>query len=214
MMSTWTLFFLFHSVMAVSWPSGTYTLIKPKSGCPSNWKIGWRHQDNEDNNNQNSVSSPHHFAGSFGRNTKMYYCTKNTYSGSGSWPKGNYCILKYGSYCPSGFSNGSIYWDDEDSNNANDKGGVLPSGTYDRNTRINYCCRSDGSSSTAIRLPTSRPFYLLRFVWGCQRVIGMNVREEFVKTDDEDYNNANSFSGSHPLKFGTRNTQLFYCFYY
>ncbi|VDI03145.1 Hypothetical predicted protein [Mytilus galloprovincialis] len=63
MMSTWTLFFLFQSVMAVSWPSGTYTLIKPKSGCPSNWKIGWRHQDNEDNNNQNSVSSPHHFAG-------------------------------------------------------------------------------------------------------------------------------------------------------
>lgn len=77
-----------------------------------------------------------------------------------------------------------------------------------------YLNRSDGSYSTAIRLPTSRAFYLLRFTSSCQKVIGMNVREEYVKTDDEDNNNANSVSGSHPLKSGTRNTQLHYCYYY
>ncbi|VDI03146.1 Hypothetical predicted protein [Mytilus galloprovincialis] len=59
-----------------------------------------------------------------------------------------------------GFSTGSNLLDDEDSNNANDKG-------------------SDGSSSTAIRLPTSRPFYLLRFVWSCQGWIG-NERKRGV----------------------------------
>lgn len=40
-----------------------------------------------------------------------------------------------------GFSSGSIYWDDEDSYNMNGKGGYVPSGTYGSNTRINYCCR-------------------------------------------------------------------------
>ena len=40
-----------------------------------------------------------------------------------------------------GFQTGSVFWDDEDDNNANGYGGVLPSGDFGRNTRINYCCR-------------------------------------------------------------------------
>lgn len=40
-----------------------------------------------------------------------------------------------------GFSSGSIYWDDEDTYNMNGKGGYLPSGSFDSDTRINYCCR-------------------------------------------------------------------------
>lgn len=40
-----------------------------------------------------------------------------------------------------GFLESSVYWDDEDSNNANSHHGTLPSGVYDKNTRIYYCCR-------------------------------------------------------------------------
>lgn len=82
------------------------------------------------------------------------------------------------------------------------------------------CCfivfihRSDGSASTPIALPTNKPFYLLRYKGPCQQVKGMHVRDEIVKTDDEDSDNKNSARGSHPLVDGGRNYRLFYCYYY
>lgn len=47
----------------MEWPFGTYTLIKPKSGCPSNWSEGWTKEDNEDRHNRNSLAYGHHFFG-------------------------------------------------------------------------------------------------------------------------------------------------------
>eukprot|EP00105_Crassostrea_gigas_P009417 XP_011424360.1 PREDICTED: uncharacterized protein LOC105326187 [Crassostrea gigas] len=90
------------SSSAVGWPCGTYSMITPKSGCPSGWKWGWRYQDNEDTGNVNSMTSYHHFNGFFFDDTIHYYCSKTSYSGSGSWPRGNYCIMRYGSSCPPG----------------------------------------------------------------------------------------------------------------
>ncbi|CAC5410107.1 unnamed protein product [Mytilus coruscus] len=143
------------SPYAGHWPKGTYTLVKPKTGCPSRWKEGWRLQDNEDRRNSNSITPGHHFYGSFGRNMKFHYCTKDEHviSGHYNWPRGNYCILRQGISCPPGFRTGSILWDDEDNRNSNALGGVLPSGSYDRNTLINYCCRSDGLARKRIILP-------------------------------------------------------------
>lgn len=40
-----------------------------------------------------------------------------------------------------GFQTSSVYWDDEDEQNQNSHGGTLPSGVFDYNTRIYYCCR-------------------------------------------------------------------------
>ncbi|XP_061179439.1 uncharacterized protein LOC133188066 [Saccostrea echinata] len=200
----------------VKWPRGTYTLIKPKSGCPLNWLEGWRDQDDEDDDNENSMTIGHHFFGSFGRNMKFYYCTNdpNDINDEGFWPAGNYCILKQGHSCPpKGFLSGSLYWDDDDSRNKNSYGGVLPSGYYDRNTRIDYCCRKDGSYTREIELPTTKPFYLMRFTSPCQLVKGMYVREEHVHFDDEDHNNKNSVSGSHPYGAGGGNHDLYYCYY-
>nr|XP_022295838.1 uncharacterized protein LOC111105752 [Crassostrea virginica]XP_022295840.1 uncharacterized protein LOC111105752 [Crassostrea virginica] len=93
------------SAALVEWPFGTYTLVKPNAGCPSGWLEGWRYQDNEDHNNKNKMSYGHHFYGSFGRNLKFYYCTRdsNEFSGRRYWPSGNYCILKQGASCPQGF---------------------------------------------------------------------------------------------------------------
>ncbi|XP_048731680.1 uncharacterized protein LOC125657180 isoform X2 [Ostrea edulis] len=208
-------------VSGVKWPRGTYTLVKPKAGCPSGWLEGWRYQDNEDGDNKNQIEHGHHFFGISGtnpRNLKLSYCTKdpNDFNDEGFWPSGNYCILKHGNTCPPGaFRSGSVHWDDEDSRNKNSQGGELPSGDFGRNTRIDYCCRNDGSYSTEIRLPKSKPFYLLRYTSYCQRVEGMYMREETVYTDDEDHDNKNSVSGSHPYgpANGQRNYKLFYCYY-
>ena len=45
------------------WPSGSYSLPKPKSGCPDSWREGWLRQDLEDDaissNTSRSKFSPH-----------------------------------------------------------------------------------------------------------------------------------------------------------
>nr|AKQ70860.1 nacre apextrin-like protein 1 [Mytilus galloprovincialis] len=215
MVNMFILFLMIASACAVGWPDESYSLPKPKSGCPTGWAMGFRNQDNEDTHNINSVTPPdpdHHFDGYFGRNTIMCYCTKTTYSGYGSWPSGNYCIARYGGSCPLGFTcNGSIYWDDEDDSNANSKWGVLPDGEYGRNTKIYYCCRSDRSAYSYIDLPAREPFYLYKYTSTCQRVRGMNVTEESVKMDDEDSMNNSSDDGCHPKKTDT--TVVHYCYY-
>ncbi|CAC5419766.1 unnamed protein product [Mytilus coruscus] len=201
------------SACAYNWPSGRYSIPKPKTGCPSGWAEGWRYQDNEDNRNINSVSpnQGHHFFGTFSSNTKMYYCTKTSYSGSRTWPQGNYCIARYGDSCPTGFCTGYIYWDDEDNVNVNSKGGVVPDGVYDRNTKIYYCCRSDGSAYSRINMPANNPFYMYKYTSRCQHVRGMNDTVESVKMDDEDDRNNSSDNGCHPRKTDT--TEVFYCYY-
>ena len=75
--------------------------------------------------------------------------------------------------------------------------------------------RQDGRYDTKVQLPTSKPFYLLRYTSYCQMVEGMYFREEKVEFDDEDLNNKNSISGEVP-KGATkgRNQQLFYCYYW
>ncbi|XP_048743296.1 uncharacterized protein LOC125656753 isoform X2 [Ostrea edulis] len=88
---------------AVRWPRGTYTLVKPRTGCPRGWHEGWRHQDNEDSNNKNYLIPRHHFAGfregkvlwddedkrnsnryggtlprgTYSQDTRIYYCCRN-----------------------------------------------------------------------------------------------------------------------------------------
>lgn len=203
---------------SVKWPKWAYTLVKPYYGCPPGWYQGWTFQDNEDSANKNYISYGHHFAGTFDDGDfKFYYCTKTTsHSDSGnSWPRGNYCILKAWGYgCPWGFNFGSVFWDDEDLLNANYHGGTVPSGSFGRDTRINYCCRNDGYYYNAIELPTADPFYLLRYDSYCQRVKGMHVREEIVRFDDEDIANRNSVSGSYPLGADREDRLLLYCYYW
>ena len=131
------------------WPAGRYTLIQAASGCPTGWSSGWRLQDNEDNNNENRWSPSNinsYIRIRLGRNLKTYYCTKTSDGTSGfAWPRGKYCIARYGGSCPSGFYKGYIHWDDENSDNINRKHDPVPDGNYDCNTRINFCCRSDGN---------------------------------------------------------------------
>ena len=206
-----------------AWPDGTYSLPRPRSDCPSggsqfSWHSGWRYHDTEDSFGKNQFSSELTLAGLFGRNIRVEYCTKTDTSNDYGiqWPKGSYCIAKKGN-CPSGFNDGSIYWDDEDINNKNDNDGTLPDGDYGSNTRTYFCCRNDGYTTNPITLPTDRPFYLYRKHSndGCQSVRGMYDREEWVRWDDEDIGNKSSNSGDVPLDDGgSDNHKLYYCYYY
>ena len=171
------------------------------------------YQDNEDYYNANSESSPLSLAGKFDSNTLMYYCAYS--SGGSDWPSGSYCIAQYNGDCPSGFHGGYIYHDDEDDENENYCGGSVPSGFYGRDTLIHYCCRSDGTITSPMALPTEEPFYLYQFSSeGCQEVYGMSVRQDLRYFDDEDNANANSVHGSYPYAAGGNNHLIYFCYYY
>jgi len=132
-------------------------------------------------------------------------------------------LCRYGSKCPDdAFQEGRIIWDDEDSDNINhvkpsgQDSTVMPSGEYDRNTKIDFCCRNDGSITTPMLLPTANSFVLWQYqTRGCQRVRGMNSRELFILWDDEDDDNIDSCSGSHPYNENcSRNHHIWMCHYY
>ncbi|XP_062605468.1 uncharacterized protein LOC134282959 isoform X2 [Saccostrea cucullata] len=211
-------YFSFMIAGSVRWPVGSYTLVKPDTGCPEGWYDGWREQDTEDVSNQNRWTRRNHFYGRYFSDSSLrfYYCTKTPYNyyGRGHWPKGDYCILRQTYYCPKGFREGTVRWDDEDYVNGNDYKEYVPAGTFDDDTEIEYCCRNDGYYGTAIELPTERPFYLLRFRGYCQLVKGMYVIEEYVYSDDEDFNNKNRVSGAYPSDAGGSDHKLYYCYYY
>ncbi|XP_078616292.1 uncharacterized protein LOC144884710 [Branchiostoma floridae x Branchiostoma japonicum] len=202
------------------WPTGTYGLPRTNTGCPEaagvTWLTGYRYHDTEDDDSSNHWTPGLHFDGGYWRND-MYqkFCMKtSSLQGYGNWPSGSYCIFKKGG-CPSGFQNGEVFWDDEDDDNRNRVSGQLPHGQYNRNTLIRYCCRNDGSSNTYISLPNRSPFYLFRYRQGCQKVAGMNVREEYFRWDDEDDDNANRLQGAHPYDDGgSSNHRLHYCYYW
>ncbi|WAR03242.1 hypothetical protein MAR_009800 [Mya arenaria] len=137
-------------------------------------------------------------------NIKTNFCIKNTRS-----------VTSYDTNWPKGFQNGFILWDDEDVNNHNERGGTLPDGEYGSNTKIYYCCRNDGRTSTAISLPTDRPFILMRLTAACQAVYGMGVTDVFVRWDDDDFINNSGRGGLHPYDDGgSKDHMLHFCYYH
>ena len=128
------------------------------------------------------------------------------------WPRGSYCIAKKGS-CPRGFRYGSIYWDDDDRRNSNKIWGILPDGSYGRDTFVQYCCRNDDRYHWPIALPTRKPFILYRYGGRCQRVRGMRTSELYIKWDDENRRNDDNCRGSHPDAACHKNQRLHFCYY-
>ena len=198
------------------WPGGTYALPQPRWGCPRGWSSGWRYQDTEDHRTKNRRSRG---IGSkmrvyVGKDIRFYYCVKKFRKNNGvRWPRGTYCIAKKGR-CPRGFHGGSIFWDDEDYRNKNKRWGALPDGRYNRNTLVQYCCRSDGNHRTPMVLPTSRPFILYRYGGRCQRVRGMYYSNLYIRWDDEDLRNRDKCYGRHPDTTCRKNQVLRFCYYY
>lgn len=110
---------------------------------------------------------------------------------------------------------GFVYWDDLDGEkNSNDKDGTLPNGTYDRNTRIEFCCRTDGNKDNPILLPSERPFFLLAYESPkCQMVKWVTASPEWIYYDTEEERNADDRGGAFPYHAGVKHPTIYYCYY-
>jgi hypothetical protein len=76
------------------WPLGTYTIPKPKSGCPHadgiTWKEAWRYQDLENDANQGSKFSSnfHMDAKIMNNDIRRGFCTNFNKDVQEPWPEG------------------------------------------------------------------------------------------------------------------------------
>ena len=131
-----------------------------------------------------------------------------------SIPAGQYCIYKRGP-CPANFREGFVYWDDDDSKqNKNKHNGTLPDGTYNENTRIGFCCKSDGEKDTSILLPSESPFFLLAYNSGkCQMVKWAIASVEWIYYDTQNKNNHDGRGDEFPYDAGKKHPKMYYCYY-
>lgn len=206
---------------AFEWPKGRYGLPKSIYGCPKtfgvSWETGFRYHDTEDDGTENQRSDVFHLAANFSEDGISHeFCIKDDIDGEGDWPSGKYCIYKRGASCPVNLKEGFVMWDDENTDNQNDKGGALPSGQYTEDTKIYFCCSTGGYVDKEISLPAKRPFFLFAYESArCQKVLNMKVTSEFIKFDDEDHGNTDYEYGEYP--YGIHRFQkdhmLFLCFY-
>ena len=109
-------FILAVPVIQKTWPSGSYGLPKPRSGCPrKQWREGFRYQDSENLENTNFKSNGSHFSGKVNpHGIRQEFCIHMDTPGEKiPWPRGKYCIYRKGKTCPTGLQEGrdiAIAW--------------------------------------------------------------------------------------------------------
>ncbi|XP_028397329.1 uncharacterized protein LOC114521112 [Dendronephthya gigantea] len=197
-----------------SWPDGRYCLPMPSNRvCPSGWSKGYRRHDVEDDDQKTYCDARRHgwvpYNSNYCHNLRWGFCckTRSNYPPTRkTWPKGAYCIFRYGGRCPRGFATGYHYWDDEDDNNVNSRSGVLPDGWYGRDTKIYFCCRND---------PVKQSFNRINRLYGlpkCSEMILMRYKEKchppqsgylgphtgYLQWDTEDNRNRDEHFGVFP----------------
>ena len=136
-----------------------------------------------------------------------------------SWPRGRYCIYKKGPSCPYGLSEGWVSWDDNNKSNNNSQDGSVPSGTFDQNTKIFFCCQTVGNVFEAIFLPVDKPFYLIAFKSlflpnnaTCQEVHGTIATIEYIKFGTQK-SSAARVGGRFPFGADEEPQYIYYCYY-
>ncbi|KAJ7370800.1 hypothetical protein OS493_029790 [Desmophyllum pertusum] len=204
---------------SVRWPAGTYGIPKPASGCPYaegfQWKEGWRSQDTDNTYSNNNKSAEFHLDGIVdSEKVNRSFCIKPADNNDRpNWPPGQYCIYKKGKY-PTGLKFGYVFWDDENNNNKNGKGGTFPGGMYKKNTKIYFCCKTDGDKNDPILLPTKSPFFLLAYASAkCQMVKWAVASVEWIQYDTEHTNNRDRTNGTYPHEAGKMHPTIYYCYY-
>ena len=194
----------------------------PKTGCPTandfHWSTGYIYQDLEDNDSQTKASPDAHLAGSVSNDVLQYFCIKNetfTFLNRPSWPAGEYCIYRKGTSCPAGMHSGSLLLDNENANgtNKNSHNGSLPTGVYNQDTKIYFCCQTSGSYDVAMQLPVDKPFYLIAFRPYCQEVLNTVHTMEFIVYDTEDDNNNDQRTFPYPYGAELQEPRINYCYY-
>ncbi|XP_015762523.1 PREDICTED: uncharacterized protein LOC107341595 [Acropora digitifera] len=213
---------------SVLWPQGRYGLPMPRSGCPSSthfaWMSGFLYQDLENDQGKTRASPNAHFRGSVTSDVEQYFCIKNSSTLPGNadphrttWPAGQYCIYQKGSTCPVGMQSGFVSWDDENGingKNKNNHSGSLPTGVYNQDTTIYYCCQTQGSYDKPILLPTDKSFYLMALENHCQHVLNTVHTMEHIYFDTENENNHDQLTRPVPYGAGWSTLRaIHYCYY-
>ncbi|XP_074638437.1 uncharacterized protein LOC141896937 isoform X2 [Acropora palmata] len=213
---------------SVLWPQGRYGLPMPRSGCPSSthfaWMSGFLYQDLENDQGKTRASPNAHFRGSVTSDVEQYFCIKNSSTLPGNadphtttWPAGQYCIYQKGSTCPVGMQSGFVSWDDENGingKNKNNHSGSLPTGVYNQDTTIYYCCQTQGSYDKPILLPTDKSFYLMALEKHCQHVLNTVHTMEHIYFDTENENNHDQLTRPVPYGAGWSTLRaIHYCYY-
>ncbi|XP_022794893.1 uncharacterized protein LOC111333559 [Stylophora pistillata] len=214
-----------HVTASSSWPAGSYALPMADSGCPESsgftWYTGHRTEELENDSNKNARSPRIHLKADIGKpEITRRFCVKNstaTDKGKPKWPNGKFCIYKEGDFCPQGFYEGLVRWDDDNKKNGsnrNHKGGKLPAGVYNQDTLIYFCCKTTGFIIKRIALPVSKPFYLMAFgSKTCQEVQGAVYSLEYVVFDTENTNNMDSRVYPYPYGADRKEPTIHYCYY-
>ncbi|XP_065071063.1 uncharacterized protein LOC135695808 [Rhopilema esculentum] len=205
----------------ILWPKGRYGLPRTIHGCPVSkgfvWKEGYRYHDTEDDGTENEHSDNFHLASNFTEDgIRHEFCIKDSDIGDSEWPPGKYCIYKKGPECPGSMIEGFVIWDDENTDNQNERGGALPEGLYSDDTKIYFCCQTEGAVNKPIELPTEKDFLLFSFQsTKCQKVRNMKSSSEFLKFDDEDHGNIDYEGGAYPygIHKAQKDHMLFLCYY-
>lgn len=198
------------------------------TGCPKahgfSWGTGYVYQDLENKNSLTATSVYFNLravvtsSGDVGQS----FCMKTNKSrtidnGRPNWPFGNYCIYKRGPSCPKGLSQGWVLWDNENGKNGvnmNVHNGSVPSGNYNQDTKIFFCCQTVGSTGTPIELPIDKPFYLIAYnSKNCQEVLKTTHTLEFIRYDTENDKNHDSLAYPYPYGADSFVPYIYYCYY-
>ena len=98
--------------------------------------------------------------------------------------------------------------------NKNSKSGTLPDGEYNRNTKIEFCCRTDANENKPVVLHTKEPFYLLAYkLPRCQMVKWAVSSLEWIYYDTEHWSNHDDRGGAYPYNAATQHPTIYYCYY-
>ncbi|XP_013096460.2 uncharacterized protein LOC106079802 isoform X2 [Biomphalaria glabrata] len=203
------------------WPSGSYGLFRPATGCPSNspfvtWTVGTRRHQTSTQYNDVSLNNHMVYPAMENINETFFinerFCMVDSPAFGSAWPKGSYCINRKGGVCPSGFRSGYINMEDIGTNE--NVFGSVPDGIYNAGSLIYYCCRNDSPPTAPISLPTAVPFYLYKYGDSCQTVAGMSVESEWFLIDTEDANNQDHYENEWHPSGSVNDVRVLLCYYF
>nr|XP_034311325.1 uncharacterized protein LOC105334113 isoform X2 [Crassostrea gigas] len=163
------------------WPSDGFSMLKPRNGCPDGFKegslvMGVPGADHSEQYHLDTRLTDDELT--------VRFCTKEQTTGRDTeWEPGQYCILRTDRKCPNGFEDGHIVVDNE--KNPHVASLPLPDIDVDKNVRLNFCCRNDGSWFDQIYLPSSQPFVLFERGYECQEVKDMMTSSEWLMIEND-----------------------------
>ena len=109
---------------------------------------------------------------------------------------------------------GFVYWDDDTYLNKNNESGTLPDGVYNTDTKIEFCCRTDGNKDKPVVPPPRSHFTcLLTSLQGVKWSKWAASSLEWIYYDTEHWYNYDERGGAYPYNAAKQHPTIYYCHY-